>query len=176
MTRNAFMDCVSSGADNEMNDMVTVLVVYDSKTGNTEKMAEAVSEGVASVSGVTVVKHKLGEKFSMKEFGDSSGIIIGSPTIYSGVTPEMRHLLESLDDMRKSKQINLRGKVGAGFGSYGWSGEALERITGALKILGLDVVSKALRVVENPGPQDLEKCRQLGKDVAEKAAKKSSKK
>ncbi len=156
--------------------MASVLVIYDSKTGNTERMAEAISEGASSVGGVTVVKHKVGEKFSMKELADASAIIIGSPTIYAGVTPEMRHFLEALDEMKKSKQINLRGKIGAGFGSYGWSGEALERIAGALTILGIIVASQTLRVVDNPGPQDLEKCRQFGKDVAQKATKKSSKK
>ena len=156
--------------------MTTVLVIYDSRTGNTERMANAVSEGVSSVSGVKLVKHKLGERFSMKELADASAIIIGSPTNYSSVTPEIRHFLESMDELRKSSQMDFRGKLGAGFGSYGWSGEALERITGALKILGFEVTSHALRVVESPGPGDLDKCRQLGKDIAELAVKKTGSK
>jgi flavorubredoxin len=152
--------------------LTNVLVIYDSLTGNTERMANAVAEGVKSVNGVNLVKHKIGEKFSMKELADASGIIIGSPTNYSSVTPAIRHFLESMDELRKSKQMDFQGKIGAGFGSYGWSGEALERITGALKILGFEVTSHTLRVVENPGSGDLDKCRQLGKDVAELAAKK----
>lgn len=154
-----------------MKGVTTVLIIYDTQTGNTGRMAEAVFEGASSVAGVKAVKHRLGEKFSMHELADASAIVVGSPTHYASVTSEMRHFLEAVDEMRKAKQIDLKEKIGAGFGSYGWSGEALERITGALSILGLDVTAKTLRVVEDPGPKDLDACRQLGKEVAEKAAK-----
>ncbi len=109
--------------------MATIFVVYDSKTGNTARMASAIAEGAKS-AGAEVVVHKLGEKFQMDELSRADAILIGSPTHYSSTTSEMRHFLTSLDELRKEKKLSLKGKIGAGFGSYGWSGEALERITG----------------------------------------------
>jgi len=154
--------------------MATVSIIYDSRTGNTERMANAIAEGARS-AGAQVTVRKLGEKFPVEELSKADTIVIGSPTHYSSVTAEMRHFLESLDELRKARKLNLKGKTGAGFGSYGWSGEALERITGALKILGLTVKSSALKIVESPGENDLAKCREFGKALAEAAPSKARK-
>jgi flavorubredoxin len=154
--------------------MATVFVVYDSKTGNTARMASAIADGAKS-AGVEVIVHKLGEKFQMDELSRADAILIGSPTHYSSTTAEMRHFLMSLDELRKGRKLSLKGKIGAGFGSYGWSGEALERITGALKILGLTVKSPALKIVEAPGENDLIKCREFGKTIAQTAVSKARK-
>jgi flavorubredoxin len=154
--------------------MATIFVVYDSKTGNTARMASAIAEGAKS-AGAEVVVHKLGEKFQMDELSRADAILIGSPTHYSSTTSEMRHFLTSLDELRKEKKLSLKGKIGAGFGSYGWSGEALERITGALKILGLTVKSPALKIVEAPAENDLAKCRDFGKAAAQAAVSKTKK-
>jgi len=146
--------------------MPTVFIVYDSKTGNTARMASAIAEGVKSVGAEAVVR-KLGEKFPMDELSKAEAILVGSPTHYASTTAEMRHFLESLDELRKARKLNLRGKIGGGFGSYGWSGEALERITGAVRVLGMIVKFPTLKVVESPGESDLARCRELGKSVAE---------
>jgi flavorubredoxin len=111
----------------------------------------------------------------VEELTKADAILIGSPTHYSSTTAEMRHFLESLDELRKTRKLNLKGKTGAGFGSYGWSGEALERITGALRILGLTVKSSALKIVESPGENDLAKCREFGNAMAQAAPSKPRK-
>ncbi len=152
--------------------MATVSIIYDSRTGNTERMANAIAEGARS-AGAQVTVRKLGEKFPVEELTKADAILIGSPTHYSSTTAEMRHFLESLDELRKTRKLNLKGKTGAGFGSYGWSGEALERITGALRILGLTVRSPALKIVESPGENDLAKCREFGKAMAQASPSKT---
>jgi len=38
--------------------MAKILIVYDSKTGNTEKMAYAVAEGARQVNGIEVIVKK----------------------------------------------------------------------------------------------------------------------
>jgi len=146
--------------------MATVFIVYDSKTGNTGRMASAIAEGVKSAGAEALVR-KLGEKFSMEELSKADAILVGSPTHYASTTTEMRHFLESLDELRKAGKLNLKGKLGGGFGSYGWSGEALERIAGAVRVLGMSVKFPTIRVVESPGESDLAKCREFGKSVAE---------
>ncbi len=146
--------------------MATVFIVYDSRTGNTARMASAIAEGAKSV-GAEVVVRKLGEKFPMDELSKAEAILVGSPTHYASTTAEMRHFLESLDEMRKARKLDLKGKIGVGFGSYGWSGEALERITGAVRVLGMIGKFPTLKVVESPGESDLVKCRELGVSVAE---------
>ena len=154
--------------------MVNVLIIYDSKTGNTASMASAIAEGARS-EGAEITVHKLGEKFPMEELSRADAILVGSPTHYSSTTSEMRHFLESVHELGKARKLNLKGKRGAGFGSYGWSGEALERITGALKVLGLVVKSPALKIVESPGENDLAKCREFGKEVTRAAVTKAKK-
>ena len=154
--------------------MATVFIVYDSKTGNTGRMASAIAEGAKS-AGAEVTVRKLGEKFPMEELSKADAILVGSPTHYSSTTAEMRHFLESVDELRKARKLNLKGKVGGGFGSYGWSGEALERITGALKVLGLTVKTPALKIVESPGENDLTKCRKFGENSAQVASLKTKK-
>jgi len=154
--------------------MANGFIIYDSKTGNTERMASAIKEGAAS-AGADVTLHKLGERFPMNELSRADVILMGSPTHYSSTTAEMRHFLESLDELKKARKLNLRGKIGAGFGSYGWSGEALERITGALKILGLTVKTPALKIVESPNESDLAKCREFGKVMAQAVSPKTKK-
>ncbi len=146
--------------------MTTILIIYDSKTGNTANMASAIAEGARS-AGAEVAVRKLGERFSMDDLSKADAILVGSPTHYGSTTSEMRHFLESLDELRRARKLNLRGKIGGGFGSYGWSGEALERISGALRVLGMAVKLPTLRVVESPGESDLDKCREFGKSAAQ---------
>jgi len=154
--------------------MATVLIIYDSKTGNTARMATAIAEGAKSV-GAEVIVRKLGEKFLIDELSKADAILVGSPTHYASTTSEMRHFLESIDEVRKAGELNLKGKIGGGFGSYGWSGEALERITGALRVLGMTAKFPTLRIVESPGESDFAKCKEFGKSMAEAALRQRKK-
>ena len=61
--------------------MVKILIVYDSKTGNTEQMAYAVAEGAKQVEGVEVAVKRV-ENTKLEDLLDADGIIIGSPTRY----------------------------------------------------------------------------------------------
>jgi flavorubredoxin len=83
---------------------------------------------------------------------------------------DMKNLLEEAS----KREISLEGKVGAAFGSYGWSGEAPNMLLEIMKNrFKMDVIEPALRVKYNPDEKALEECRQLGKSVAEKMLKSS---
>ena len=150
-----------------MTNVLKVLIVYYSQTGNTEKMARAIEEGAKSVVGIDVeVKYFV----RSDELEEADAIILGMPTYYHDIGLDMKNLLVATS----KQEISLKGKVGAAFGSYGWSGEAPNMLTEIMKNrFGMDVVEPALRIKYNPDKKGLEECRKLGKSVAEKIVKTS---
>lgn len=159
--------------------MAKVIIIYDSKTGNTELMANAVAEGAKGVKGVDVQLQKIGTKFPISVLNDADAIIVGSPTIYGNITHEVVEFFTSLEYLKQAKHINLKGKKGAAFGSYGWDGGwNIERIEKELKALGVELVAPAVSAADQGGvmkmkihPDDLNKCRELGRAVAKAVAK-----
>jgi len=146
---------------------LNLLIVYYSQTGNTEKMAKAVEEGAKSVVGVNV---ELKYFVKPQELAEADAIILGMPTYYHDIGIDMKNLLESAS----KEEIDLKGKVGAAFGSYGWSGEAPNMLVEIMKNrFGMDVIEPALRIKYNPDEKGLDECRKLGKTVAEKIVKTS---
>ena len=135
-----------------------LLVVYDTSTGNTEQMAQAVAAGARAVDGVEVVLKRARQ--AMSDLGNADAIIVGSPTHSKQPSHAMKKFLSDLS------QVSLKDKVGAAFGSYGWSGEAPGIIEQALRDQGVRVVAKALRVRGAPGEIALTNCRDLGRTVA----------
>ncbi|MBS7288954.1 MAG: flavodoxin domain-containing protein, partial [Candidatus Freyarchaeota archaeon] len=73
--------------------MVSVLVVYDSRTGNTEKAAFLIAEGVRSVKGVDCVVKRV-EEVKLDDLLSADGIIIGSPTYYGGMSAKVKDLID----------------------------------------------------------------------------------
>jgi len=96
--------------------MPKILIIYQSVTGNTAAMAEAVEEGVKK-AGVKVVRKKI-EDTSVDDLLEPEGIIIGSPTYFAATTAEVKRLID--DSIKHYK--NLEGKVGAAFVSAGGIG------------------------------------------------------
>ena len=159
--------------------MAKVVIVYDSRTGNTELMANAVAEGVKSVKGVEAEVRKIGAKFPVSTLDKADAIIVGSPTIYGNITHELVEFFVGLNYLKQASHLNLKGKKGAAFGSYGWDGGwNTERIEKELKELGVQLVTPAVSAADQGGvmqmkihKEDLEKCRELGKAVAKAVAK-----
>lgn len=162
--------------------MGKVIVIYDSKSGFTEKMAKAVVEGAESVKGVDAELLKLGTPFSISKLDAADGIVLGSPTIYGNVTPEMRTFLESVRANKESKRLKLSGKVGGVFGSYGWDGGwVVDQLSLDMKALGIRIVAPTVSLADGLGgrykvqidEKSLQLCRDLGRTVAERAAGKT---
>ena len=148
-----------------MTKILKLLIVYYSQTGNTEKMARAIQEGAKSVVGIEV---ELKYFVRPEELTDFDAIILGMPTYYHDIGLDMKKLLETVS----KEEIPLKSKIGAAFGSYGWSGEAPNMLLEIMKNqFKMDVVEPALRIRYNPDEKGLEECRKLGKTVAEKMLK-----
>jgi len=160
--------------------MPRITVVYDSRGGFTEKMAKAVVEGAKNVKNVEVELLKAGTPFSVSKLDVADGIILGSPTIYGSVTQEMRNILTSLREHKEAGRLKLKGKVGGVFGSYGWDGGwVTDKLDSDMNDLGIKVVAPAVSAVHeqyDTSPIDektLQKCRNLGKVIAEKVTGKT---
>jgi len=144
--------------------MTKMLILYDSQTGNTEKMAKAVVEGAQSVKGVDVeLKYYAGSE----ELAEAAAIVFGAPTYYHEITLPIKQMLEEA----AKAGVQLKGKIGAAVGSYGWSGEAPQQVLEILKNrFGMKTIEPPITVLYAPKPAQLEECRKLGKNVAEKIA------
>ena len=142
--------------------MTKMLILYDSQTGNTEKMAKAVVEGAQSVKGVDVeLKYYAGSE----ELAEAAAIVFGAPTYYHEITLPIKQMLEEA----AKAGVQLKGKIGAAVGSYGWSGEAPQQVLEILKNrFGMKTIEPPITVLYAPKPAQLEECRKLGKNVAEK--------
>jgi flavorubredoxin len=138
-----------------------LIVVYLSTQGNTKKMADAIAEG-AEDRGMEAKSVSFYEA-DMGELRDAAAIALGSSTFWYKMHAPIEHFIER---MGKELDRTLKGKIGAAFGSYGWSGEAPVDIAKMLRALGMEVVDPVLRVQFAPTEKDLEECKRLGKDVA----------
>ncbi len=159
--------------------MPKIVIIYDSKSGNTEKMAKAVEEGATSVKGVDVELHKVGTRFPVSSLDKTDAIVLGSPTIYGNPTPDMRDFLTAVADLKKSGRLSLKNKIGGVFGSYGWDGGwVVDSLAATMKTLAIRVIPPVVSAVDQMGgmgvrisEENLNKCRELGKAVAEKLIK-----
>jgi flavorubredoxin len=136
-----------------------VIIAYISAYGNTAQLAEQITAGVRS-TGVTVEVYNLQET-SPAELVDkiegSKGLIVGSPTINGDAVKPAHDLLSSL------ATINLKGKLGAAFGSMGWSGEAVPIIEGRLEAIKFKVLKSGIRPVLIPTAADFAAAKEFGK-------------
>lgn len=142
--------------------MKRILVLYYSQTGNTEKMANAVADGARSISEVAV---QLTFHIDPEELGSFGAVLVGSPTYHHEMPVDFKKLFEEV----AAKNISLKGKIGAAFGSYGWSGEAPKLILEIMKNkFEMQIVEPPLLANYAPDQNMLNACRNLGKDVSEK--------
>ena len=137
-----------------------ILVLYYSRTGNTEKMATAVAKGAQINDKVEV---ELNFHIDPQELSNFDAIIVGAPTYHHDMPIDFKKLFEEA-----AKQgISLKGKKGAAFGSYGWSGEAPKLILEIMKNKFEMQVEPPLLANYVPDEKTLKACRELGKKVSE---------
>ena len=141
--------------------MARLLILYDSQTDNTEKMAKAVAEGAQSEPGVDVELKYYAEP---KELAEADAIVFGAPTYHHEITLPIKQILEEA----AKAGVKLEGKIGAAFGSYGWSGEAPEKVLEILKNrFQMKTIEPPITAIYEPKQAQLEECRKLGKRIAQ---------
>jgi flavorubredoxin len=146
--------------------MAKLLILYDSQTGNTEKMAQAVAGGAQSIAGVEVeLKYYAGSD----ELAEAAAIAFGAPTYHHEITLPIKQILEEA----AKAGAKLEGKIGAAFGSYGWSGEAPDKVIEILKNrFGMRTIEPPIKVMYDPKQEQLDECHKLGERIAQEIAAK----
>ena len=144
--------------------MAKALIVYATRTGETEKIGNLIAEGVrfsgheAQVVRVTDIK----KEDDLKGY---DALVLGSPTYHGEMVQGMKTLLFMAENS------GLEGKVGGAFGSFGWSGEAPDRIFETMKnIYKMNMVSIPLRLKSANLGGGMKMAQDYGREIAEKLA------
>ena len=128
-------------------------------------MANAVNEGATSICNSNV---ELRFHVEAEELARFDAILLGAPTYHHDMPIDMKKLFETA----AVKGINLKGKIGAAFGSFGWSGEAPKLLIEIMKNkFEMRVIEPPLHIKYTPDQAGLEKCGEFGKRIAEKISK-----
>ncbi len=137
------------------------VVVYDTMWHSTERMAEAIHDGITAEGVVSVPRHLRSYHRSeiMTEIFDARAVVVGSPTLNNGLFPTVADFLCYL------RGLKPRHKIGAAFGSYGWSGEAVKLIESELADTKIELVQPGLRVQFVPEKSVIEACREFGRTI-----------
>lgn len=142
--------------------MKKISIIYWSGTGNTETMAKAIQKGAKSEN--TDVKLVGVSEASLEDVSCADVVAFGCPAMGDEQLEEneMEPFIESILQDIKDKDIAL-------FGSYGWgSGDWMTNWEEQMKEYGANLVEESLIINEEPDDDGLEKCKKLGKTLAEK--------
>ena len=142
--------------------MPKALIVYATRTGETRQIADLIAEGFRfSGHEAEVVEAK-----NIKSEADLEGFdayVFGSSTYHGEMLQAMKTFLFI------SEKANLAGKPGGAFGSFGWSGEANDRIFDTMKhILKIDVVGDTLRLESSSLEGGMQMAQDYGRAIAKK--------
>ena len=149
-----------------------VIVVYESKYGNTKLVAETIIEGMNKVEGIETVIKELKE-VDLNKIADCDAIMIGSPNHYGGPTKRVKEFIDRLD------RLHLNGKLFAVFDTYlgkksdYFFEKAVKRMEKIIneKLPALKKIAPGLsiKVQGMKGPivdGELPKCEDFGKNIA----------
>lgn len=152
--------------------MAKALVIYDSVTGNTEKMAKAIGDGLRE-SGLDVGVKRVDDT-SLNDLVDADAIVMGSPTYFSTMTAKMKAFVDKSIDLWPDEPGKLKNKIGAAFTSCasadGGSETTLIALIRAMVWHGMVIVghqSGALGAVsvESPDEKCVAGCKEFGKRI-----------
>lgn len=142
--------------------MAKVLIVYATRTGETQNIADLIAEGVrfagheAKVVSVKDIKNEA-------DLDGYDGYVFGSATYHGEMLQGMKTFLFL------AEKADLAGKVGGAFGSYGWSGEANDRIFDTMKhILKMELVGDTLRLKSSSLGGGMKMAQDYGRELAKK--------
>jgi len=139
------------------------VIVYGTMWHSTEKMALAIAEGLRSV-GIETRLFDLGSTdltWVISEIQESAAIVVGSSTLNMTALPKVGEFLTYLTGLKPE------GRIGAIFGSYGWSRGAEAPIRKTLEAIKADLPLNDLLVQYVPSAEDLEKCESFGRQLAQ---------
>lgn len=148
-------------ANDYQEDRITIF--YDTMSSNTRMMADAIAQGIHDTDPAVAVKiynisrHDKNE--ILTQIFRSKGVLVGSSTMNNVMMPKIAGMLEELTGLR------FRNKRASAFGSFGWTGGAVDRIQTRLMDAGFDI-SLSLKAKWRPDGDALADCREHGRKIA----------
>ncbi|HJH31930.1 MAG TPA: hypothetical protein C5S50_07100 [Methanosarcinaceae archaeon] len=139
--------------------MTKVVLIYGTGSGNTERVAIGIIEGIEAAGAEAILKKYDGE---FVDLSDADAVLVGSPTYNTKPMPFINHIF----DGKQGDQFD--GKVGAAFGSFGRDGKAVQIITEKMKEHSMDVIDPGMAVFTRPNGEKLEMCRKFGESIVGK--------
>ena len=136
------------------------VVIYNSMWGATHNMAEHIGKGL----GAAGIEYKIFNSATadkndiLAEVFKAKGVMLGSSTVNNGLLTTLLPILKDLIGLKFSN------KIGAAFGSYGWSGESPRLLSEYLSKAKIEVVQEGLKVKYMPDDKELEQCFDFGKN------------
>ena len=149
--------------EGQRRSTLSVALLFASAYGNTAALASALGQGIAK-AGVRV--QSMNCEFSSGDalrqaIHSSQALLIGSPTLGGHVpTPIMAALGTVLAEAERTTPVGV-------FGSYGWSGEAIDLLEKKLRDCGFPFAFPTLRVRFSPDDATLKRCEEMGTDLGQ---------
>lgn len=140
-----------------------VAIAYVSAYGYTKQLAGVIADALAEGGVKHVELYDLVEcdlETARAAVQTADGFLLGSPTLVGDALPPIYEMLVGLNP------IIHKGKPAGAFGSYGWSGEAVPKLTAQMQAIGLKLPVEGLKVRFKPSEAQLAEARQFGLDFA----------
>ena len=140
-----------------------VAIAYVSAYGYTKQLAGVIADALAEGGVKHVELYDLVEcdlETARAAVQSADGFLLGSPTLVGDALPPIYEMLVGLNP------IIHKGKPAGAFGSYGWSGEAVPKLTAQMQAIGLALPVEGLKVRFKPSEAQLAEARQFGLDFA----------
>ena len=146
---------------------LTVALIYASAYGNTATLAQALAKGITK-AGVAVesINCEAAEPGEIQEAIEKcDGFIIGTPTLAGHAPTQIQTALGIV------LSTAAKNKLAGVFGSYGWSGEAIDLVENKLKDAGYQLGFESIRTKFKPTDITLQECEETGIDFAQSLIK-----
>ena len=145
------------------NSVSKVIIAYDTMYSSTEKMAQAILEGIIS-EGIPAKLYRLPISDMgdiIKKFLDAKGLLLGSSTINNDILPTVAKFACELKGL---KPLN---KIAGCFSSYGWAKDAaVKSLEAYLKEAGIELPLPSISLKYVPSPDELKQCFEFGRKFA----------
>lgn len=142
--------------------MPKALIAYSTRTGETRNIAELIAEGLR-FSAITVTLKDVTEIKRETELEGFDIYVFGSSTYHGTMMDRMKTFLFL------AERAELKGKIGGAFGSFGWSGEAAERIFETMRnVYGMEMAGGPLMLKSSSVDGGVKVAQSYGRELAEK--------
>jgi flavorubredoxin len=144
--------------------MPKAVIVYATRTGQTQNIADLIAEGIRFsgaeakvVNATTITKEE--------DLSGYDAYVFGSATYHGDMMQSMKTMLFL------AAKVNLVGKIAGSFGAFGWSGEAPDRIYDTmLNVFKMDMVGGPLRLKSASLQGGLQMAQDYGREIGKRIA------